>query len=475
MNKKLRKSKADHLLEGLVYKEINKFNKFIINRLGDSGQHILKYWEFRLEQKKLTGSFILTDIKGDFSRKIISDFVKILEKFYANKGFEKDFLSEKGYLIRELRDRHIYKLFNSLLDDTKKYHKSSVKEGYMNYISLFRLNLEEYFLYNSRNEGPQMYKTSKNMSSISEIIYSQSKLLEYINKKLYGQEYDDETVELNDAESIVKYVLRNSDKLKSEYQSVYMMYLMYDMIVNDKDDSKTLVAMNYIKKNFNKFTVNYLQLCYETIIRFYIQKVNTGNSKSLQELYKVLSEIEKKELFSKIQHIQPLNFLTAISVALAFNDVNFAEMFMLKYSNKMNLEYRKQTYTICEAMIKLYKGDFNTAKRLLLNDKTKEISMYLFSKATLMKSLYELNDTRILIPLIDTVKHYLNRHIPSKGPYKESIFEFLNYINNLSTAKRKNGRGASRLLDKLNNENNFFQKKWIVLKAEELKKLALNK
>jgi hypothetical protein len=92
-----------------------------------------------------------------------------------------------------------------------------------------------------------------------------------------------------------------------------------------------------------------------------------------------------------------------------------------------------------------------------------------------MKSLYELNDTRILIPLIDTVKHFLNRHIPSKGPYKESIFEFLNYINNLSTAKRKNGRGADRLLDKLNNKNNFFQKRWIVSKAEELKRLALIK
>jgi len=474
MNEKLRKSKADHLLEGLAYKEINKFNKFIINRLGDSGQHILKYWEFRLEQKRITGSFLLTGDKGEFSRKVISDFVKILEKFYATKGFEKDILSEKGYLVRELRDRHIYKLFNTLLDDTKKYHKSGVKKGYMNYISLFRLNLEEYFLYNSRNEGIKMYETSKDMSTISEIIYIQSKLLEFINKKLYGIENNGEADELNDAESIVKYVNKNADKLKSDYQSMYMMYLMYDMVINSDDDSKTLNAMNYVKKNFNKFTVNYLQLCYETIIRFFILKVNTGNSKSLQELYRILSEIEKKDLFTKIQHIQPLNFLTAISVALAFNDVNFAEMFMLKYNNKINLEYRKQTYTICEAMIKLHKADFSTAKRLLINDKTKEISMYLFSKVTLMKSLYELNDSRILIPLIDTVKHYLNRHLTTKGRYKESIFEFLNYINNLSTSKRKNGRGADRLLDKLNNNKDFFQKKWIISKAEELSKLALN-
>jgi hypothetical protein len=313
------------------------------------------------------------------------------------------------------------------------------------------------------------------MSTVSEIIYIQSKLLEFINKKLYGKGINNETWELNDSDCIVKYVIRYADKLKSEYQSVYMMYLMYDMVEHIDDDAKAILTMNYIKKNYNKFTVNFLQLCYETIIRYFIQKVNSGNSKSLQDLYKMLSEIEKKDLFSKIQHIQPLNFLTAVSVALAFNDVSFAELLMLKYNNKMNLEYRKQTLTICEAMIKLHKGDFNTAKRLLLNDKTKEISMYLFSKATLMKSLYELNDTRILIPLIDTVKHFLNRHIPSKGPYKGSIFEFLNYINNLSTAKRKNGRGADRLLDKLNNENNFFQKRWIVSKADELKKLALNK
>lgn len=469
---KLHKSKADHLLDGLVHKEINKFNKFIINRLDGSGENILKYWEYRLSQKKLTGSFVSTADKGNFSRKVISDFVKIIEKFYALKGFEKDPLSEKAYLIRELRDRQLYKLFSSLLDETKQLHKTNVRKGYTNYLNILRLNLEDYFLFNSRNEDLEMFRTSINMSSTSEGMYIQSKFFEYINMKLYCFGCNVNKDELNSIESIVVYLRKNEDLFKTEYQSVYTLYLIYEMIENYEDESKTIETLNYIKKNYNNLTVNFLQLSYELVIRYYILQVNSGNSKSLSDLYKIFKEIEKKELFKNIQHIQPLNFLSAISVSLAFGDVNFADEFLYKYNAKMNSEYRKQVSVISRAMIDFSKGKYSGVKTLLLNDKTKNISMYIFSKLTLLKALYELNDVRVMIPLIDTVKHYLNRHIQVEGPYKNSIFLFLNFLNSLSTSKRKNGRGADKILDRLNNGKLFFQKNWIVAKAEELKTMS---
>lgn len=473
MEENLRKSKADNLLEGLAYKDIKKFNKFIINYLGGSGEHILKYWEYRHSQKVLSGSFELSDSKDKFSRKIISDFVKILEKFYALKAFEKDSLGEKGYLIRELRDRQLYKLFNSLLDDTKHFHQSNVRKGYMNYINYFRLNLEEYFLYNSQNEDLSMFTASVNLSSVSEIIYMQSKLFEYINQKLYCFNCDFKKNELNSIEIIADYVKSNSERIQTEHQGVYVLYLIYNMIENINDENKAHDALNFINKNFNHLTVNFLQLSYEIIIRFYILQVNSGNSKSLNDLYNIIKEIEKKELFANIQHIQPLNFLTAISVALSFNDVDFAETFLHNYNNKMNTEYRKNVTTICQAMIEFAKGRYTHARNLLVKDKTKNISMYIFSKLTLLKSLYEINELRVVLPLIDTVKHYLSRHLDVKGPYRDSIFKFLNYLNSMCTAKRKNGRGADRLFKKLNNDQVFFQKKWIVTKVEELKKISV--
>ncbi|MCX6158192.1 MAG: hypothetical protein NTY74_09480 [Ignavibacteriae bacterium] len=473
MEENFRKSKADNLLEGLSYKDTKKFNKFIVDYLGGSGEHILKYWEYRHSQKVLSGSFELSDSKEKFSRKIISDFVKILEKFYALKAFEKDSLGEKGYLIRELRDRQLYKLFNSLLDDTKQYHQSNVRKGYMNYINYFRLNLEEYFLYNSQNEDLSMFKTSVNLSSVSEIIYIQSKLFEHINQKLYCFNCEVKKGELNSIDNILDYVNQNADYIRADHQGVYVLYLICNMIENINDEKETHETLNYISKNFNHLTVNFLQLVYEIIIRFYILQVNLGNSKSLNDLYNIVKEIEKKDLFANIQHIQPLNFLTAISVSLAFRDVDFADAFLHKYNNKMNAEYRKNVTTICQAMIEFAKGRYTHTRNLLMKDKTKNISMYIFSKVTLLKSLYELNELRVVLPLIDTVKHYLSRHISVKGPYRDSIFTFLNYLNSMCTAKRKNGRGADRLLKKLNNDQAFFQKRWIVIKAEELKQMCV--
>ena len=93
--------------------------------------------------------------------------------------------------------------------------------------------------------------------------------------------------------------------------------------------------------------------------------------------------------------------------------------------------------------------------------------MYIFSKTTLLKTMYEMNDLIAMVPLIDTIKHYLNRHLDIKLPYKDSIFMFLNYLNTLSTVKKKNGRGALRLKDRLKDSKQFFQKRWITGKAEE--------
>lgn len=473
MEENLRKSKSDNLLEGLAHKDIKKFNKFIINFLGGSGDNILKYWEYRLAQKKLTGTFLLDDSKEKYSRKIISDFVKILEKFYSLKGFEKDSLGEKGYLIRELRDRQLYKLFNSLLEDTKQFHKTNVRKGYMNYINYLRLNLEEYFLYNSQNEDDSMFQASMNISSVSEIIHIQSILFEHINMKLYCLNSKFVKDELNNIKDVIRYIENKSDFFKSEHQGVYVLYLIYLMLEYTKDEKKTHDALDFINKNYDHLTVNFLQFSYEVIIRFYIQQVNSGDSKSLADLYNIIKEIEKKELFSKIQHIQPLNFLTAVSVSLAFNDLDFAETFLHTFNSKMNLEYRKQVTNICHAMIDFSKRRFAPARNLLINDKTKNISMYIFSKITLLKSLYELNELRVVLPLIDTVKHYLNRHITTKDLYRDSIFAFLNALSSLCTAKRKQGRGVNKILDKLNNSNVYFHKRWIVEKAEELKQLSL--
>jgi len=467
MKDNLHKSKADYLLNGLTYKETKKFNKFIINYLGGSGEHIYKYWEYRLSQMKLTGSFLSTGAKENFTRKIISDFVKILEKFYSLKGFEKDSLRENGYLISELRNRHLYKLFNSLLIETKQHHKLNVRKGYTNYLNLLSLNLEEYFLYNSRNEDLCMFQTSMNMSSTSEIIYIQSKLFERINQRLYCFDCSTKMEELNSIANVTDFVKRNSDMFKAEHQGVYLLYLLYEMIEDFNDADKTIEALNFVKNNYNNLTINFLQFSYEIIIRFYILQVNSGNSQSHSDLYNILKEIEKKELFNNIQHIQPLNFLTAISVSLAFGDIDFAEKFLNNYNVKMNAEYRIQVSVICEAMIAFSKGNYSKTKNLLVNDKTKNISMYVFSKTTLLKSMYEMNDFKIIIPLIDTVKHYLNRHLDVKLPYKNSIFTFLNYLNTLSTVKRKNGRGAERLMDRLKDSRQFFQKRWIAGKTAE--------
>ena len=123
-----------------------------------------------------------------------------------------------------------------------------------------------------------MFKTSVNLSSVSEIIYIQSKLFEHINQKLYCFNCEVKKGELNSIDNILDYVNQNADYIRADHQGVYVLYLICNMIENINDEKETHETLNYISKNFNHLTVNFLQLVYEIIIRFYICLLYTSPS-----------------------------------------------------------------------------------------------------------------------------------------------------------------------------------------------------
>ena len=362
------------------------------------------------------------------------------------------------------------KYFTVLLEELKSFHNTKSLKGHLNVMDLIHLYFEEYFLFNSYSDETKMYETSLTISSFAEIMLIQSKLFEYVNKRLYAFESKINYDELVSVADVVKNVKSNDSYYKQRHQNIYLMYLFFEMFENFNDDERIFNALKFLEKNFENITVDFLQFSYETVIRFLIFKINTGCAKSFKTTYDVFKEIEQKGLLSRVHHLQPLNFLSAVSVSLAFDDVDFVRKLIAFYKEKVNREFRAQVVNLSNAMLELNQGNFETVKRLLKNEKPQNLAIYLFTKTTFLKALYESRDLRSVMPLIDNVKHYLNRQPLITGAYKESIFKFLHYLSLLTTIKRKGKGRAGELLDVLNDEPTFFQRKWVLAKAEELMK-----
>ncbi|MFA7359509.1 MAG: hypothetical protein WC139_00585 [Candidatus Kapaibacterium sp.] len=470
MTAEARKIKSDFLLESLSPKEIEQFDKYIRSKNGKGGVRILKFWQSKFNTLRNESLNRHSDASGDFSRKTISDFVKILESFIATKGYEMDLLSQKIYLAKELRSRNVDKYFTSLIDDVCSDNSVKYLKGYSYMSNLQRLYVEEYFLCNSRSEEEGMYDISAKILKNAEVVLIKSKLFEFINRKLYTPDANplkDEILSVGDAVRIVE---KNASCYSVNYPNVYLDYLFYKMLKKPDERERVSNALKYLREKEKELALDFIQFSYETLIRFLSVRINSGCSVSQSTLYELFKEVEGTGILNKIQNVQPMIFILAVATSLSINDITFANKLIALYKGKINISYRDEVIAVSRALTDFAAGKYENVKMITEDFKTRNASLYLFSKSTLLKALFELKEDRNIMPLIDTTKHFLNRKLADRIVQKESIFKFLNYLNSLCSVRRKNRRGAEILLDKIKDEKTFYQKKWVLSKAEELAK-----
>lgn len=472
MTEKTRKIKSDLLIESLSPKEVIQFDKYIKSKLENSGDKVLSYWQSKFNASgSKRGKY---SKKQYYSRKTISDFVKILESFIAKTGFEKDLLSRKVYLAKELRNRNVDKHFSFLIEELNSDSSQKTLKGYSYLYNLQRLYVEEYFLSSARNEETMMYNISRKIYNTTEIILVQNRLFEYINKKLYSEDNPDENYVLLKIDEAADFIRKDKLFFARNLQNIYMKFLFYEMLKNPEDEKRISYAHEYLKDNERHFAPDFIQFAYETLVRFLTLRINTGCTASFDTFYKLFKDIEGRGLLKKIHDIQPLNFISAISVSLAHSDIAFANKLIAFYKVKINSKFRDDVIIVSHGMTDLSAGKYENVKRYLNNFKTHNVSLYLFAKCTLLMAFYELKDDRNVIHLVDTAKHFFNRKLSNNIPQKENIFKFLNYLCSLTTVRKKGGKGAELLLDRIHDEKSFFQKRWIISKGEEMARAVNN-
>lgn len=461
-----RKIKSDYLIESLLPKELIQFDKYIKSKLENGGSKVLNYWYSKITAIQNTKQ--QNAPKQIFSRKVISDFVKILETFIARKGYEADLLSQKIYLAKELRSRSVDKHFTSLIDDVCLLNKGKYLKGYTYMLNLQRLYVEEYFLFNSRNEEEVMHDISIKMLKNAEAVLVKSVLFEFINKKLYSPDCDSIKDEILSFKNAMQIAEKSPLRYSENYPNVYLNYLLCRMFEKPDDKKRVSKVLKYLGDREKELALDYVQFAYETLIRFLSERINSGCAISQTTLYELFKEVEGRGLLNKINNLQPMIFVSAVTTALSNSDLTFADRLIAVYSRKLNASLRDEVIAVSRAMADFAAGKYESVKKLTRDFKTKNVSLYLFSKTTLLKTLYELKEDRNILPLIDTTKHFLNRKLNGNASQKESIFKFLNYLHLLCSVRKKGRRSAEILLDKITDERTFFQKKWVVGKAEEL-------
>lgn len=467
-----KKSKTDLLLEAIHPIEYMNFERYLVSKLGKSHNiDYFGYWVWKKEEMRIQHLGQNVEVKPythGLTRKFLSDFNKLIEGYFVSVSVDHNEQLRNIYMVTEMRKRHAYKLFDDYLKEAKEFNKNRVLKGFANNVLSLRACFEEYMILNARNDEDGMAKITGDICKITEIIFFQNELFQFINLKLFvGKPFNP----LLNVDIIIRRIEENSSFFEKSHANVYVLYLIASLIKGFDTMADLLKVVKYLNKREKSFTVGFLKIAYESLFRLALFRTNTGNEDALRVAFKVFKEMERKGILKKLPHIQPLIFFSAINLSFRLEDIEFAEKLISNYSSKLISVPHDKVLLVCMAMLDYEKGKPDEAKEKLLNLKNKNATLCLYSKVTLLKIMYDKNELRGIMSFADSVKHYLLRKEEINEAYRESIFKFFSFVTNLAVAKRKNGRGLMQIRERYNSEKRLFQRKWVSEKIKELEEI----
>lgn len=463
----MRKYKSDILLESLNKSELSSFDKFLHYSLNGKAKDVLNYWNSRYSRNN-------NSIKNEpdiiFSRKILSDFTKQIEKFYIVKSLERDEPNKALFLSRELRRRNLYKYYEQVLNYLKEAKKKTPANSPRNRLNLLHLNFEKYLMYSGRNDYANLHRIATEESKITEVIICRSKLFEYFNEIYYGNKDRYSDTGLIKLKDVVNNIENRSEEFRQNYPNVWVLYLLYKITNNPVKTEIIEILFKYLQENDKNISDEFLQFSYDSLFELLLRELTTGGKNVREDFYKVFLDIEKRGTLKRLIHIRPRYFPLFTAFILESRDIFLAEKFLQDYKSKLVHSPNQDVLSLCTARIEFSKGNYDNVKKLLKNVKTHDPVLYMQNKVMMLRTYYENNELRHIYPLIDTIKHFLKRKTLSTQPLG-TIKDFLYCFNKLVHAKKNHGKGLEYIESFISGDKFFMQKKWITEKYHELKEL----
>ncbi len=400
-------------------------------------------------------------------RNQMSELYKLLLKFLANEGYNRDEIEFKIKISKELLLRGLSKTFRNYYEDINKdYEKDNLIENEYYYWN--RAVLDEQYEDNLLFGGDVRNVPVNSLYGNNLIYFILIKLFKVMHN-LHASEvntnvYYDKSIlrkflSFIDTEKTLGSIKEISEK---DYEIVSMYYYM----------SKALMDYNDFD-SFNKFhqlvEKNYMLFAGAERFSIFVQLSNIASHSKVGK--KILLEIYKSMLEKKIYkygengYLSHLLFSYIVTNALFRNELDWLEDFIDKYIDELDPLYRSNMLNYSKGHLYFARNEFN--KSLEHINKVK-VDNFLFKQQTyklIIENYYELNEIEPLFFALDNFKHYIN-----KGNLPPEWIVFCNgYIAAIKElVKLKEGKEKSTFkIDKLIKESNG-DITWVIAKVNAL-------
>ncbi len=472
------------LLKKFDKQQLKEFNNFVRSPFFNTNNALIKLYEYIRKQypeykpEKLEREYVFKKLYGKtkyndgFLRVLMSNLQSLAEEYLTYTSFSEDTLTRKKFLLDRLISigarKHAEKVLNEGLNESARL----IPKGPDDYLKLHHMEFYKKYFYSiqfvvnkSNKPDDNQYNEQKfliyhfllrilaihfydlnqkhvinyesRLSFLDEITIFLEKNPEYLEEPLLNITY-------------LRVLLLKNNDLNDYYRLKKTFYEVFDRI-DSKDAFNTVsIVINYCQKNYS---ISEDELFLKE--KFEILKFATENNLNV---------------FDVSEGIDGGRFSTIISIALEFNEIEWAEKFIKENGSQVKEQWREFTVTFANASVSFQKKEYDEALAYLSKLPNPSVNSNKFDlKELQMRIYYEKNFIDQAESTADTFRHLIQNDKLLTERFKEAHKNFHLFYVKLTTLKLKpDSTGVNEFKEKIKSTKNIVSKKWLLEKIEQI-------
>jgi len=418
------------------------------------------------------------------ARDLISKLKFLLEKYLAYSAFENERYEYLTNVRKELYRRKLYGQIEKNITEAEKmipgYNRADADYFYKKIkveTEKFNHNVINKKLDNKQSINDSIISlnnSAKNQLAlfILESIKQNDTILKITKRqeKTKTKNLIPELLKPMNLEKLIVTLKKNNEELSHIFQIYYNLYQLFS---GRNNESYFFMFRQNIIENSHKINSDELHFLFGRLIDYCVNKCNEGYTEYYQELFNAYMVMLENRYYtnSSNKYISQDLFRNIFQTALRLNNLKWAEEFINRYRKDLHPQNRDSMYHYCYAHIYFENKDFDTALDNLTKIKHDYFALKIDVKLLQLKIYYELSMYEQIYNQIDSFKHFITNHELLLPARRNKIKDFIMYYERVLKAKFKDDKeSAGYLTEGLNKKTDKQFFKWLLQKAEELKR-----
>lgn len=405
--------------------------------------------------------------------------MRLLESFLIQEQHQEDEYSQQLLLLKSLRLRKQYTLYEKVLRSTTKQLDTIEQKDDRYYHWHYQLAAETDAFYNQMERRQTDHSIQRKQNNLDQF-YLLEKLKDacemHMRRRILNVDY---------ATRMLEAVLRELHDNEEEYVQeplILLYYQIYQMLTREDMGSyftaiQSLQRYEYgVKKTELHYIYNYFQ-------NYCIQRINKGDGRFLEEIFKLYKAQLKQGLLVEGDYLSEWHFKNIVTVAIRLNEMTWVKDFIEHYKSKLPPESQENAYRFNLASYHYAMRQYDQVLQLLLKVEYSDLRYSLGAKALLLRTYYDLEEYEALISLVQSFTLYLRRNklmADSNREGHQNLFKFTRRSAQLRAKlgyenEEKLQKQLHKLKEDIDSAGPIFNKGWLLEKIQELELETVDK